>query len=354
MKIGLIGLPRSGKTTVFNALSNAGIQVTGYAAGKNEPNVAIVNVGDPRVTRLSELYKPKKTIYTTLELVDFAGVGTGFSKEGADSAFMRLVRTMDALALVARNFPSETSAPPAPLADVRPIEEELLLSDLIVADNRVQKLEQSAKKGVKTPDSQREEKVLHKVHEQLSANKPVRELELSPEEHKTLRGFQFLTAKPLIAILNSDDSRFAKSASVVAELSAGRTVVEFAGTFEMELAGMAPEEAKAFMDDMGITESARDRLTQAAYRMLGLLSFFTVGEDEVRAWTVRQGSNAVEAAGAIHTDLARGFIRAECFSYDDLVACGSEKAIKEKGLLRLEGKDYLVKDGDVLNIRFNV
>jgi ribosome-binding ATPase YchF (GTP1/OBG family) len=155
-------------------------------------------------------------------------------------------------------------------------------------------------------------------------------------------------------ILNSDDSRFGKSQSLLVELGTGRTVVEFAGTFEMELAALASHEAKAFMEDMGISQSARDRLTQTAYRMLGLLSFFTVGEDEVRAWTVRQGATAVEAAAVIHTDLARGFIRAECFSYEDLTGCGSEKAVKEKGLLRLEGKEYEVKDGDVLSFRFNV
>jgi ribosome-binding ATPase len=189
----------------------------------------------------------------------------------------------------------------------------------------------------------------------LSANHPVRELDLSPEERKVLRGFQLLTAKPLVIILNSSEDRFGASGKTVAELE-GRslTAIEFAGSFEMELTRMSEEEAAAFMEDIGITESARDRLTQCVYGIMGLVSFFTVGPDEVRAWTIERGETAVDAAGTIHTDLARGFIRAECFSYNDLIAHGSEKAVKEKGLLRLEGKDYIVQDGDILNIRFNV
>ena len=229
-----------------------------------------------------------------------------------------------------------------------------LVHHLAPVRNLIRAMEQGAKKGLKAPGGQADERLLRRIHEQLSANRPVRDLELSAEEEKLLRGYQFLSAKPLIVIVNSDDSRFGKSAPLLAELGAGRTVVEFAGTFEMELAALPAEDAKAFMADMGISQSARDRLTQTAYRALGLISFFTVGEDEVRAWTIRQGATAVEAAAVIHTDIARGFIRAECFSYEDLMACGSEKAVKEKGLLRLEGKEYVVRDGDVLNFRFNV
>lgn len=355
MKIGLIGLPKSGKTTIFNALSKSTAEVAAYDTGKTEPNVAIVDVLDERVTRLSDMYHPKKTTYATFELVDFAGVGQGFSKQGADTAVMKLVKTMDALGVVLRNFEDELNGEPSALDELGLILDELILTDLVVVENRLERLEKSLKKGATAVDAQREQKVLLRVQEQLNANKPVRELDLSAEEQKAVRGFQLLTAKPLVVIVNSDEARFGNSGSVLAgaqeqELAA----VEFSGSFEMELSRLDDDEAQAFMEEMGIAESARARLTKAVYGTMGLISFFTVGEDEVRAWTIKRGATAVDAAGAIHTDLARGFIRAECFTYDDLIALGSEKAVKEKGLLRLEGKDYTVKDGDILNIRFNV
>ncbi len=356
MKIGLIGLPKSGKTTIFNALSKSQAEVSAYASAKTEPNIAIVDVCDERVTKLSRMYNPKKTVYAAIELVDFVGVARDETKKEELFApdLMRLVKTMDSLAVVLRNFPSDAAAAADPGAELGTIEEELLLSDQIIAENRIARIAASAKGG-KTAALAAEEKLLQKILERLNAMQPIRTLEFSADEKKMLRGFQFLTQKPLFLILNSSEDRFKKDPGLAERLAARYKAIECSGSFEMELSRLADEnEIKAFMDDMNIKESARDRLTLVAYETLGFISFFTVGEDEVRAWELLRGSTAVDAAAAIHTDLARGFIRAECFSYDDLVACASEKAVKDAGKFQMEGKEYVVKDGDVLSIRFNV
>jgi hypothetical protein len=356
MKIGLVGLPNSGKTTIFNALTRSSAEVTAYATAKVEPNVAVVEVGDERVHRLSAMYSPAKTTLATIDIVDFVGLKEGASKDEAMAGeVLRLVRNVDALAVVLRNFADDLHGDPAPRQDLRALEDEFLLSDLIIVEKRIEKIEAGYKRGIKNPQIQSEEKVLRRIATQLDDMKPVREMELSAEELRLIKGFQLLTLKPMVVILNSGESRFGHAEAIIEEFGAGRQAVEFAGTFEMELSHLdSEEEAKAFMDDMGISVSARDRLTRVAYDALGYISFFTVGEDEVRAWQIRRGSTAVDAAAAIHSDLARGFIRAECFTYEDLVSLGSEKAVKEKGLMRLEGKDYVVRDGDVLSIRYNV
>ena len=226
---------------------------------------------------------------------------------------------------------------------------------MIVAESRLERILQGYKRGQKTDALQKEESVLKRILNQLNGARPIRDLEFSAEELKVIRGFQFRTAKPLMLILNSHESIFGKHDALLAEMGKTHSVIEFSGTFEMELARLDDEEEEAlFMEDMGIKESASERLTELAYRTLGYISFFTVGSDEVRAWNIHRGDTALGAAGAIHTDLAKGFIRAECFSYDDYLRCGSEKGVKEKGLLRLEGKDYPVRDGDIMNFRFNV
>jgi GTP-binding protein YchF len=356
MKIGLIGLPNSGKTTVFNALTGSEAPVTAYSSDRSKPHVALVNVGDERVKRLSEMYNPMKTIYATVEFVDFSGLSAGSAREGIFSGeAMGMMRMMDAIALVVRNFKEDLMLPPAPLQDVGQLEEELLVSDMIVAESRLERIHQGYKRGQKSDALQREEMVLIRILDQLNKALPIRDVQLTPDEDKTIRGFQFLTWKPLMVILNSDESRFGMNGPLLEEMEKTHRVIEFAGNFEMELTRLDDqEEARLFMEDMGIKESASYRLTWLAYKTLGYISFFTVGSDEVRAWNVHRGDTALDAAGTIHTDLAKGFIRAECFSYEDYLQCGTEKGLREKGLLRLEGKEYTVQDGDIMNIRFNI
>jgi len=354
MKIGLLGLPRSGKTTVFNALTKAEAPVA-QSNGKTEPNLAVIRVLDERVDRLSEIYDPRKTVYATVEFVDFVGLAESADRKDTFSGTaMAMIKSMDALALVVRNFNDDLLGDPTPLEDVRKLNDELMLSDLIVVENRLDRIENGYKRGQTTDGLVREEKILRKILDHLNLNQPIREMALSPEEGKAVRGFQFLTKKPLMMILNSEESNFGKNGSLISEIEDTQRAIEFAGKFEMELSRLDDKEAALFMEDMGIPQSAYRRLTSVAYEILGYISFFTVGSDEVRAWNVRRGDTALDAAATIHSDLARGFIRAECFSYEACLQCGSEKSIREKGLFRLEGKDYRVKDGDILNIRFNV
>ena len=356
MRIGLIGLPNSGKTTVFNALTKQQAPVTVYATAKAGSNVAIVEVPDDRISRLSEMYRPKKTAFSTVEFIDFVCVKEGSAKEGLFSGpDMGSIKAADALALVVRNFANEQESPCTPLNDIEKIMDELIISDLIIAENRLERIGHAFMRGTKTNALQAEKKVLGRIVDHLSKNRAVSGLDLDKEQVKTVRGFQFFTQKPLMVILNSDESGFGKNGDLLREIEKKYRVIEFAGKFEMELSALDdPEEEKIFMADMGIQESARDRLTRLAYGLLGYISFFTVGSDEVRAWNIREGKSALDAAGTIHSDLARGFIRAECFTYDDLIALGSEKAVREKGRMRLEGKNYQVQDGNILSIRFNV
>ena len=354
MKIGLFGLPKSGKTTLFNALTHSEAPVSAYTA-KAEPNIAVVKVFDDRIRNLSEMYKPKKTVYATIEIVDVVGVSEDtIRQESFSGDLMKHIRNVDALALVLRGFSSDVQGEPVPVEDLHKINEELLLSDLIVVEKRLERIRTGYQKGQKNEALLSEEKVQQKCYEQLSESHPIRDLELSSEEEHLIKGFQFLTKKPAIVILNTEESTYGKNGDTLKKITNEYSAVEFAGNFEMELSRLQEDEAKLFMEDMGIKESASDRLTRMAYEVLGYISFFTVGTDEVRAWNIKKGSSAVEAAGSIHTDLARGFIAAECFSYDLLMELGSEKMIKEKGKFRLEGKEYIVQDGDIMSIRFNV
>jgi ribosome-binding ATPase len=356
MNIGFIGLANSGKTTIFNALTKSQAQVTAYAGSKSEPNKAVVDVADSRVAALSDMYKPKKTTYAGIELTDFAGLTEGSAKEGLFSdASMGLIRNTHALAIVVRNFHDEQAGNPTPLSDMEKIDGELLISDLIVAENRLERIEKAYKQGKRTNLLETEEKVLCRIVDHLNDNRPIRELEMEAEHERIMRGFRFLTQKPTMIVLNSEETNFGKNQELLEEIGKNYKVIEFAGKFEMELSRLNDQgDIDLFMADMGIEESARARLCRAAYELLGYISFFTVGSDEVRAWSIQQGETAVAAAGSIHTDLARGFIRAESISYSDLIEYGSEKGVSAKGLLRVEGKNYIVQDGDILNIRFNV
>jgi len=356
MKIGLIGLPNAGKTTVFNALADAAASVSTYTDSKAKPNLAVVEVIDDRVTSLSKMYKPKKTVYATIELIDFVGLSQGSAREGLfPSTSMALIKGSDALAFVVRNFVDDYGEPPRPVKDVAAIQDELLISDMILAENRLERIEHSYKRGKKTSVLEMEEKTVRDIVANLSDHGRVRDLQLDAEQAKMIRGFQFLTQKPSMIVLNSGEMQFGKNRDIVADLEKRDRVVEFAGKFEMELSRLTDaEDVRLFMADMGIEESARKRLTRVAYETLGYISFFTVGSDEVRGWNLVHGSTVVRAAETIHTDLARGFIRAECFSYDDLMRYESEKSAREGGRLHLEGKEYIVQDGDIVNIRFNV
>ncbi|MDY6915884.1 MAG: redox-regulated ATPase YchF [Candidatus Cloacimonadota bacterium] len=359
MKIGLIGLQNSGKTTIFNALTGLDAETANYSNAANEPNVGMVEVEDERVTKLSQIYKPQKTIYATIEFMDFVGL-TGDKGEGDifPPNSMALIKNSDAVAVVVRNFSdeviSQTQGKLSPAADVAKINSELIFSDFMIAEKRLEKISLNLKRGVQDSAAKLEKKALTKVVENLEKEIPIRDLELTESEEKSIRGFQFITQKPLMIILNSDEDNFGNNDDILANLNQKYSTIEFAGRFEMELSKLDTSEAADFMEDMGIKGSARERLTKFAYNMLGLISFFTVGKDEVRAWTIKEGDDAVTAAGKIHSDLARGFIRTECFNFKDLIELGSEKAIKEKGKLRLEGKKYVVQDGDILNIRFSV
>ncbi|MCK9229985.1 MAG: YchF family ATPase [Syntrophales bacterium] len=356
MKIGLLGLPGSGKTTIFNALTGMQAPVGGYASAKTEPNLAVVTVADDRVNRLAQIYKPKKTVFATVECVDFVGFSKDSTRDSAFSASQTaLIKTLDALALVIRNFDDVVEGEPTPVRDLEIIETELLLADLILVEQRREKIARTMDRGKKTAELQSEEQVLKSVQAYLDDNRPLRTIDFTGDEERLISGFQFLSRKPVMVVVNSSEIHFGSSGSLIRALEGRFRVIEFAGLFEMELSRLSDEEeAKLFMEDMGITESARHRLTRFAYETLGYISFLTVGPDEVRAWTLRRGASALEAARTIHSDLARGFIRAECYTYDDLVHLGSEKAAREQGRFRLEGKDYTVQDGDVLNIRFSV
>ncbi|MGC8745737.1 MAG: DUF933 domain-containing protein [Candidatus Saccharicenans sp.] len=355
MKIGFIGLPKSGKTTLFNALTGSSAAISAFSTQRVGPNLASVKVGDERVEKLAAIYKPKRKVYPTIDIVDLAGLNEGDGRADAFSGeLMKLARTVEALAIILRNFKSDFQGDPHPLEDLKKIEEELLLADLIIAERRLEKIANNTKKGILTPAQKIEEQALRLVAEALNNGQPARELELDQSQELAIRCFQFLTRKPAIVILNSDECSFGKNEAVLQEISLKYRAIEFAGQFELELAQLDEESARAFMQDMGIKESARDRLTALAYEALGYISFFTVGEDEVRAWNIKRGATVLEAAGTIHTDLARGFIAAECFHYLDLIEAGSDQAVRSNGHFKLVGKDYIVRDGDILSIRFNV
>lgn len=354
MKLGLIGLPGSGKTTIFNALTAGDAPING--SGRPEPNIAAIDVLDGRVEKLRAMYNPKKTTYATMEFVDYvipsstrAGM---FSGETID-----LIKRADALAIVLRNFPShgtDADAAPDPLRDLSKVHSELVIADLLVVEARLERIEADKRKAKTDASAQVEERALLKLRSVLEEERLASGAELHNAEDKAVRGLQLLSRKPVFAVLNSADDVFGNNDRLIADIAETCDVIEFAGNFEMELTTLSDEDAAEFMHDIGISESARARLTTFAYRKLGYISFFTVGEDEVRAWTIRNGQTAVEAAGSIHSDLAKGFIRAECFAYTDMIELGSEHAVKRGGKFRLEGKSYQVADGDILSIRFSV
>ena len=361
LKCGIVGLPLCGKSTVFNVITRAGAEVKPYASGKTEPNRALVSVPDPRFDKLVEIFEPKKATPATVEFVDLAGLSRDASKgAGLGNSFLSFVSESDALLHVVRLFGNPDVPHPEntidPLRDWQIVELELIYRDLGVIENRLSRL--SGKKK-NTPEESGEIDLLKKLQDHLMEERPLREYTLTGEQKKNLAGFAFLTLKPELVVLNMDEGQMA-SAPQTTPLEAalkekGLGSVRLFGALEMDLAQLNPEEQAEFMKDLSIEELGRDRLIHEAYRLLGLISFFTIGKDEVRAWTLHDGDNALDAAGAIHSDLARGFIRAQVVAYGDFTASGATlAACREKGVLRLEGKEYPIKDGDMIEIRFNV
>ena len=367
MKLGIIGLPQSGKTTIFNALTGGDKPVGQIAGGgRFEVNQAVVAVPDERVDKLSALFKPKKTIYAQVIYADIAGLEEGAGKSGFSGPLLNQLAQMEGFIHVVRAFENANVPHPGgsinPARDVSALETDLLLQDLVAVERKLEKLADELRKGgVKDKTAaQREQALFQRLHEALSAEKPLREIELTHEEDKSLSSYAFLTRKPLLTVINVGDEDQEELPAGVAVTGTAREpranrshVVVLRGRLEMEIAQLPPEDAAAFLADYGIAEPSLRRMIRLSYDLLGRQSFFTVGEDEVRAWTTRRGAMAAEAAGEIHTDLREGFIRAEVFSYADLMEAGGVAEVKHKGKFRLEGKEYVVKDGDILNIRFS-
>jgi ribosome-binding ATPase len=352
MKLGIIGLPQSGKTTLFNALTRGDMPTTA-SAGRIEVHTAVVDVPDPRVDKLSAMFNPRKTIYAKVTYADIAGLESGKAKAGISGALLNQLSQMDGLLHVVRCFEDGNIPHPSgsvdPLRDVAAMDAELLLNDLIAVERKLERLTEERKKGgTDKVLNERQTALFTRIHEILSAEKPLRDVEISEEEDKFLAGFGLLTRKPLLILLNLGEGQAAPAVSHPC------TVVAFQGKLEMEIAQLSSEDASVFMQEYGIQELSLNRMIKISYDLLNLQSFFTVGEDEVRAWTVKRGASAHEAAGEIHTDLQKGFVRAEVAAYQDLVELGGLNEAKIKGKLRLEGKEYIVKDGDIVHIRFNL
>jgi ribosome-binding ATPase len=365
MKLGIIGLARSGKTTVFNAVTRGSAQVGAYSAA-TQPNVGVVNVPDERVDRLAQLYKPKKVTYATIEYVDFPAAGENFGKgQGPAGKFINDLGRMDALIHVVRAFEDETVPHPDvsidPHRDIATMDLELAFADLAVIEKRMGRLDteiRSMKAGERDVP-QRLKDLLGRIKAELESEVPIRAQSIADEEWKLLEGTQFLTAPPLLLVINIGEADLGRRAELEAEYAAryrgpGCDVAVFCGKFEMDLNELSEEDAVEFRASAGVTESGMAGAIRMSYALLGLISFLTAGPDECRAWTVERGSSAPVAAGKIHSDLQRGFIRAEVIRFEDLIAAGSEAEAKKRGLLRTEGKQYVVQDGDILNILFNV
>lgn len=357
----MIGLPNVGKTTVFNALTGGGALAANYPFATVDPNTGIALVPDPRLVTLTNLFKSKKTTYSTLEVRDIAGLVEGASKgEGLGNQFLGHIREVDALLHVVRCFREgdvvHVNGSVDPIRDIGVIETELMLSDLETLDRRKQKTEKKVRAGDKKAPFEVE--FLTKLMGLLDKGEWLGNLTYTPDERRILDECQLLSAKPVLFVANVSEGKNADDAMVQTvrsfAASRGARVVTICGQFEAELSSLAETERADFLRELGVTESGLVRLTREAYKLLNLITFFTAGETESRAWPLPEGTKAPQAAGKIHTDMERGFIRAEVYHYDDLLSCGSEAKVKEKGLFRLEGKDYIIKEADIVYFRFNV
>jgi len=354
MKLGIIGFPQSGKTTIFNALTRGNAPTTA-SAGRFEVHTAVVDVPDPRVDKLSAMFKPKKTIYAKVTYADIAGLDSGAARSGISGQLLNQLTQMDGLIHVVRCFTDpnvpHSSGSVDPLRDISAMDGELLLNDLIAVERKLERLVEERKKGgTDKLLNERQAAIFTRLHEALSVEKPLRGVEVSPEEEKYLSGFGLLTRKPLLVLLNLGDGQLAPDLQKCTICPS----VALQGKLEMEIAQLPAEDATVFMQEYGITELSLSRMIKVSYDLLNQQAFFTVGEDEVRAWTTRRSATAWEAAGEIHTDIQKGFVRAEVVACQDLLELGGMAEAKSKAKLRLEGKDYLVKDGDIMHVRFNI
>jgi len=386
LTIGIIGLPQSGKTTLFNALTKAGAPISGYATSTVQANMAIVQVPDARLQPLADIFNPRKVTPTTVEFVDVAGMGqseqSGKEKQGLSAEFLGHIRNADALAIVLRTFVND-NVPHIyqdidPYRDLDSLNAELALTDLASVERRLERTSRAAKSGDKK--YQQELETLHHLQTELNELKLVGQLELSSQDHALLNELFLLTAKPRMYVLNVSEDALGAANDLLTKIASGedvqpesvqgelRSIARIAlraknegaevaavsARLEAELSELPEEDAHEYLESLGLPQLGADRVIQVGYRLLNLITFLTAGEDEVRAWTVTRGAKAPEAAGKIHSDIERGFIRAEVTSFDDFIACGSFATATKKGLLRLEGKDYVIKDGDIAHFRFNV
>jgi hypothetical protein len=363
LNCGIVGLPNVGKSTIFNALTAAEAQAANYPFCTIDPNVGVVSVPDERLDRITEFVKPNRTVPTTMEFIDIAGLVAGASKgEGLGNQFLGHIRSTDAICHVVRCFADDNVIHVAggvnPLSDIDVINTELMLADLDSVEKRLARTEKAARNtqdaGIKA-----EFEALKKLKEALDAGRPARVVDLTDEERQAARELFLITAKPVLYVANVDEAGLRDGNAWTAQVeeraaAEGAQVVRICGAMEAEIALLEPEERAEFLAELGLKEPGLNRLIHSAYRLLGLSTYFTAGVQEVRAWTIPAGAKAPQAAGVIHTDFERGFIRADAYHCEHLFEFGSEQAVKERGLLRSEGKEYVVKDGDILFFKFNV
>lgn len=366
MRLSITGLANTGKTTIFNALTGLDLATSLYVTREMEPQIATVKVPDKRIESLAHIFKPKKVTPATVEYIDYIGLTKGDAEQ--NKRVFDFIKEADAIVHVVRAFEDEAVIHPLgsiePLRDLETVEFEFIFGDLELVTKRLQRIEESRKKGKKTSDE--EIKVLLKCKEALESERPLRFVQFNEDEHAVLRPMQFLSDKPEVIVFNTDEYMSAEDRQYLIEKAEGYfkkfspyfedkvKIISLSGKLEMELSRMTADEQKEFLSGLGIDEPALNKLIKVSYGLLKYISFFTVGEDEVKAWTIKEGTNAQKSAGKIHSDMERGFIRAEVVSYDEFIKEGSLSLLRQKGLLRLEGKDYIVKDGDIINFRFNV